>query len=79
MINSTVREDITPKVVLKRLTEWGGKLNNLNAVDLSDLTAVFSAFLDLSDKNREIFLNGIDAFVCRECGQPSCLCGYSDE
>lgn len=85
MINDTVEEDITREVVERRLTEWFGK-DDLADADLDALTAAYQALMNLNPENggykssdRALFLRGIAAFVCDECGRASCLCGYPDD
>lgn len=86
MINDTVEVDeITRDVVLARMREFLGKDfaspdNDLNAV--ADALIVFMA-LDPDNggwrsSDRALFIRGIGALVCGECGKASCLCGYPD-
>jgi len=76
MINETIEiETWTPKIVIKQVREYRG-----DAGELSDRAiAVVIQFLNLEEDDREAVLAGLPAFVCMECGRPSCLHGYSDE
>lgn len=76
MINDTIEIDAwTPGVIRKRWREYTARSN-----DLSDETvAALIVFFELEDEDREAFLRAVPAFVCNECGRPSCLHGYSDE
>ena len=78
MIRETIEEELSLDVVTQRLKEYLGDFE-LRDANFKELFGAFEAFIGLDDSNRKIFLGGIEAFVCAECGQPSCLCGYSDE
>ena len=77
MIRETTEEELSLEVVTQRLRKYLGG-HELRDANFKELLGVFEAFIGLDESNRKIFLDGIEAFVCAKCGQPSCLCGYSD-
>jgi hypothetical protein len=80
MINEIVPVDDMNKAIRERLVEYLGADTVRRAVDLDAIVHALEAFMDLDeDHDRELFIKGIGALVCSECGRPSCLHGYSDE
>lgn len=65
-----------PRAIYKRLNEYtGGRM-----ADISDASiAMIVLFLKMTPENRREFLEAIRCLVCDECGEFSCLHGYSDE
>lgn len=84
MINQTVEfDEITAEVVTTRLREYFAA--ELDGVDLTRVAEALLVFLALDPDDgarlgseRALFIRGIGALVCAECGKASCLCGYPD-
>jgi hypothetical protein len=76
MINEVAEiEAWTPEIVSEQVRRYRGGQGLLSA----EATGLLIAFLNLEHKDRAAVLAALPAFVCMECGEPSCLHGYSDE
>ena len=81
MINDVEDFDPASPAIIAAMREYGFgyELDKLTSDDIEGVAESIRRFMDLSEPAREMFLNGLRTFVCKECGKPSCLCGYSDE
>lgn len=79
MINDIVTLDATREAVIARLREYLGDFKVGQAKSLDAIADALLVFLDLDEsEDRRLFIGGISAIGCPECGKPSCLHGYSD-
>jgi len=74
MINNVVEFNANATEIKRIVREYG-----VTTEPSAKAVKVLLAFLSTPEDEREWILCAIPAFVCRECGRPSCLHGYSDE
>lgn len=66
----------TPEIIIKQLREYrGGKAGEISPAAMRVLTSL----LELEPEDRAAVLASAPAFMCEECGEASCIHGYSDE
>lgn len=78
MHETTEIEAWTPEIISAQIREWRGDRRPGPPLS-AEAMKVMIGLLELGSEDRATIITALPAFMCRECGKPSCLHGYPDD